>query len=121
MTVTQRLNELEKRIRELEKKRNIKAPPKTPKKKNSPKTKRKTTKKKKATKKNFSMRAYGWSTKEEKATVRHAAIDRAIRENGHEEIQKFFVKMSRLHNKRDTGVVFQTDQRYIKEKLFLKN
>ena len=59
MTVTQRLNELEKRIRELEKKRNIKAPPKTPKKKKSPK--RKTTKKKKATKKNFSMRAYGWS------------------------------------------------------------
>ena len=120
MTVTQRLNELEKRIRELEKKRNIKAPVqvKTLKTKKSPKTKRKTTKQKKATKKNFSMRAYGWSTKEEKATVRHAAIDRAIQENGHEEVQKFFVKMSRLHNKRETGVVFQTDLRYIEEKLF---
>ena len=113
MTVTQRLNELEKRIRELEKKRNIKAPPKTPKKKKSPKTKRKTIKKKKATKKNFSMRAYGWSTKEEKATVRHAAIDRAIRENGHEEVQKFFVKMSRMHNQKPTGTVFKEDLVYI--------
>ena len=114
MTVTQRLNELEKRIRELEKKRNIKAPPKTPKKKKSPK--RKTTKKKKATKKNFSMRAYGWSTKEEKATVRHAAIDRAIRKNGHEEVHKFFVKMSRLHNQKPTGIVFKADLVYINKK-----
>jgi hypothetical protein len=116
MTVTQRLNELEKRIRELEKKRNIKAPIKTLKTKTSPKTKRKTIKKKKATKKNFSMRAYGWSTKEEKATVRHAAIDRAIQENGHEEVQKFFVKMSRMHNQKPTGTVFKADLVYINKK-----
>ena len=116
MTVTQRLNELEKRIRELEKKRNIKAPAKIPKTKKSPKTKRQTIKKKKATKKNFSMRAYGWSTKEEKATVRHAAIDRAIQKNGHEEVQKFFVKMSRMHNQKPTGTVFKADLVYINKK-----
>ena len=114
MTVTQQLNAIEKRIRELEKKRNIATPSETRRTKKSPK--RKSTGKKKATKKDFSMRAYGWSSKEERVKVRRSAIDRAIREHGFEEVQKFFVKMSRMHNKKPSGVVFKADLVYIDKK-----
>ena len=111
MTLTQRLKALEKRIKKLEEKKNIKAS--SPEKKI--KKKRKTVTKK-ATKKNFSMRAYGWSSTEEKISTRHSAIDRAINDHGFDEVQKFFVKMSRIHNKKPSGTTFKEDLMYINKK-----
>lgn len=110
MTLTQRLDQLEKRIKQLEKKKNIKAPAPAPAKKST--RKRKTTKKK-GTKKNFSMREYGWSSTEKNVATRHSAIDKALKDHGPDEVKKFFVKMSRMHNGKPAGVVFKADLGYI--------
>ena len=98
------MDKLEKRIKKLEKK--------TPATSKKTTRKRKTTKKK-GTKKRFSMREYGWSSTEKNVATRHSAIDKAIKDHGLDEVKKFFVKMSRMHNKKPAGIVFKADLGYI--------